>query len=145
MAFATQEDIEIRLGRPLSEAEGLQADAVIAAVQGLIADAVDRDTDWASELDPVPEALRSLCVEKSVRVITNPGALQRRSKQLGAYSVSEDYSTGAAYGVCLTNAEELRARRAVYGASSASAGTRSVIDRVIDMREGRDPDEEAGS
>lgn len=142
MLFATPDDVATRLGRELTAAEETFAAGVIADVTGLIADAVDKDGEWAEALDPVPQTLKSLCVEKVVRVAANPSALQRRSEQLGAYQVSEDYSTGSAYGVCLTDAEELRARRAVYGASTASSSPRSLIDRIQDLREGRDVDEE---
>jgi hypothetical protein len=140
MAFATADDVATRLGRALTSAEEAFAEAVIAQVTGLIADAVDRDIDWADALDPVPQTLSSLCIEKVVRIGANPSALQRRSEQLGSYQHSEDYSTGSAYGVCLTDAEEVRARRAVYGATTATTEPESMIDRAIDLAENRDVD-----
>jgi hypothetical protein len=144
LAFATQEDVEIRLGRVLSEAEGFQADAVITTVTGLIADAVDRSAAWAADLDPVPETLRALCVEKAIGAIANPSNLASESEQLGAHQRSHTFPRAGDVGLFLTDAEQRRSREAVYGATTGSSSPRSMIDRVTDLRENRGVDEEPG-
>lgn len=141
MAFATYSDVSTRLGRSLTSAEQSQATEVIATVTGLIVDVVDRDADWAKELSPVPEALKAICVEKAISVITNPQGVASYSEALGAHSYSQTSRRSADVGVFLTPFEERQVQRAVYGRNSGSSTPRSLVDRVIDLNEGRDPDE----
>lgn len=141
MAFATHEDVQTRLGRDLTEQEQGTATDVIADVTGLIVDCVDRDSDWAAGLDPVPAALKAICVEKALAAIVNPRGVASQSESLGAHSHSETFRRTADVGVFLTPLEERRVARAVYGRNSGSSTPRSVLDRTIDLAEGRDVDE----
>lgn len=140
MALASTDDIAIRLGRDLTAAEAALADQTIAAVTAQIADAVDRDLDWAEALDPVPGLLKTLCVEKVIVVGSNPNSLANESQTLGAYSHSRTFQRSNDSGVFLTDAEQRMARLAVYGTNSGSASQESMIDREIDLIEGRDVD-----
>lgn len=141
MAFATATDVSDRLMRALTAAETTAAEAAIETVTGLIADAASRDGDWAADLDPVPETLRALCVEKAVGVIVNPANAASESKDLGAASLSRTFPRSADGGIFLTEAEERRVTWSVYGSNSASSTPRSVMDRNIDILEGRDVDD----
>jgi len=140
MAFATGEDVEARLGRSLSAAETTTAEGVIATVTSLITDQVDRDADWAAALDPVPEVLKALCVEKAVAILANPTPGAIASESLGAHSVT--YAREGANGLFLSEMEARLARLAVYGTLTGSSTPRSVVDRMIDLAESRDVDEE---
>jgi len=140
VAFATANDVGQRLGRSLTSAEQTTATSVIATVQALIADEVDRDSDWADALDPAPAALKELCVAKAVAAITNPRAGAVASQTIGEHSIT--YARGAESGAFLTDAEARVARLAVYGTNTGSSTPRSVVDRLIDLAESRDVDEE---
>lgn len=142
MAFATDDDVATRLGRVLTSAEEAQATAVIATVTGLIADAAGRDGDWATALSPVPETLKALCVEKAVGAIVNPSNLAAQSETLGAASRSQTFPRSGDVGVFLTDAETRLVSWAVYGTNSGTASPESMVDRVIDLAEGREVDED---
>lgn len=137
MAFATHADVSTRLRRTLTTEEQAAATEVIATVTGLIADEVDRDSDWSDALDPVPTTLKELCVAKAVTAITNPAGVA--SETLGAHSVT--FPRSADGGVFLTDAEKRAVEVAVYGRSGGSSQPRGVIDRIVDMREAREVDE----
>ena len=68
--FATADDVATRLGRSLTAAEVLFCQAVIEDVTGLICDAVGEPRTWADSLSPVPGTLRTLCIEKTLRAVT---------------------------------------------------------------------------
>lgn len=138
--FAEPKDVETRLGRPLSDKENDVATSVITTVTGLIADSVGRDAAWAEGLDPVPEALKSICVEKAIGAIANPTNLASSSEALGAYSRSQTFPRSADVSVFLSEFEERLIDRAVYGNASTVAYPESTVDRVIDLREGREPE-----
>lgn len=141
MAFATHSDVATRLRRTLTSDEQTQATAVIATVQSLITDEVDRDSDWATALSPVPAALKELCVAKAAAILSNPTPGVVASESLGEHSVTYARSSDEG-GIFLTDAEGRIARHAVYGTNSASSYPRSTYDRFIDLAENRDVDEE---
>lgn len=138
--FATREDVQIRLGRALTDAEGDKVDLLLILATGAIAEACDKDLEWATGLATVPTMLRILCIEVTFRALSNPDGLRSGSESLGAYSKSGTYADGAG-AIELTEREERLARRAVYGTNSASSSPRSVVDRVQDLRESRDVDD----
>lgn len=143
MAFATTADVEARLGRSLTDEETTQAQAVIDDVTGLIADAASRDQDWADALDPVPVALKALCVKKAITAIANPIGLASESETLGQYQHSQTFPrSNDGVGVFLTEAEERRVNWAIYGSNSASTAPEAPVDRFVDLSEGREPDED---
>lgn len=140
MPFATYTDVEARLGRELGEAEQAIATDVIAQVTAQIVDEVDRDSDWAADLDPVPGVLKGLCVSKAAAAVTNPALGVVAAESLGAHSVTYARSNDAD-GLWLSERECRMARQAVYGTTSGSSTPRALHDRLIDLNEGRDVDE----
>lgn len=140
MAFATSDDVAVRLGRVLTEPEIAMVDYVIEQVTGLIVDAVDRDAEWAEELDPVPAALKGLCVEKAIAIGSNPNGVASESKQLGSFQHSKTFPRSQDIGLFLDDEEIRRARSAVYGVTAKSASLRGPFDRLIDQAEFRDID-----
>jgi hypothetical protein len=143
VALATHTDVATRLGRELTEAEQKTATQVIETATGLIADAVDRTMEWAERLDPVSPVLRGICVERALAAIANPANLASESETLGDHTHAQTHRRAPEGGVLpLTPVEERMISRAVYGATTGSASAESPIDRIIDLREGRDPDED---
>lgn len=141
MALATHNDVEIRLGRSLTTAEQATAEQAIETATGLVADCVDRSVDWVDQLDPVPPALRGICVERAVAIIANPTGLHSESETLGSHTHSQTHRRPPEGGVFpLTAVEERMVSRAIFGTTAGSAPAESVINRVVDLREGRDID-----
>lgn len=138
MAFATADDVGQRLGRSLNDGEKGTATSVIATVTGLITDVVDRDAAWAAALDPVPEALKSVCVEKAIAAIANPSNLAAESEQLGAYQHSQTFQRSNDTNPFLTPFEERMVARAVYGANSGTSRPTSTVDELITLAEGEE-------
>lgn len=141
MALATTADVETRLGRALTAAEEALAEQTIEAVTAQIVDEVDRDLDWAADLDPVPGVLRSLCVEKVIVVGTNPSGLASENETLGAHTYGRTFQRSNDVGIFLTDLEKRIARQAVYGTNAGSSTPRALPDRMIDLAENRDVDE----
>jgi hypothetical protein len=140
MPFATSDDVATRLGRDLTAAETAMAEQVIDMVTGLIVDEVDRDLAWATALDPVPVVLKALCVDKVIAVGANPNGLRSNSQTLGQASYSKSFRDDA--GLWLTPQQARLVRQAVYGSLSGSSTPRAMQDRLINLRENRDVDEE---
>lgn len=129
MPFASSEDVEARLGRPLTSQDAAMAAALLDAATAVIAQAAGRDDQWAQTLSPAPDVIRYLTVELAVRVMTNPDGARSVSEQLGAYQHAQSFhDTAAGGGLLLTKTEELLVRRVVVGAVSGSATTRSILD-----------------
>ena len=127
MAWPTNTDIATRLGRSLITAEQSQADLLLAQAIAAIADACGLDDDWADELDPIPAALAGLVIEVVARTMAVPLGVRSQQEQLGQYSHTESYPDQLAGGLQLTDAEERRARRIVFGSNTASAQAESII------------------
>lgn len=136
MAFATYSDVATRLARTLTTAEQNQATAVIAAVTGLITEEVGKAdvANWAATLSPVPETLKSLCVEKAVAVISNPRSVASESVRLGAAERSSTFPRASDIGIFLSDEERLRARRAVGAPTAGTSRPRSVVDVAIALQ-----------
>lgn len=142
--LASKTDVATRLGRSLSTTEEATAEQVIETVTGLIADAVERTPEWVQEIDPASPVLRALCVERAVSAIVNPSSLVSESETLGIHAYSKTHSRSAeGPPLALSDAEERMASRAVFGRASGSAPVEAPIDRIIDLREGRDAGEDA--
>jgi hypothetical protein len=132
MAFATSSDVATRLMRTLTTAETTLATYAIAEVTGLIAEALDKDDDWAAALTPVPSTLKSLCVEKAVGLIVNPNNVASHSESLGAFSHSETFPKASDVGIFLSSAEKNRAKRAVYGSNLIEVRTPSAMEEFLE-------------
>jgi len=146
MALATSEDVETRLQRDLTDDEVSLSEQVIETVTGLIADAVDQTVAWVEAREPASPVLRALCVERVITAISNPANLSSDSETLGTHTYSQTHrrpSEGG--GLELTDAEERMASRAVYGTTSAVGSVDSPFNRLINLREGREPDEDEAS
>ena len=76
--------------------------------------------------------MKALAIDKSVVAITNPGGAETTSETLGAYRYTQGFTTDANGAVALTDAEERRVRRAVYGTNVAAPRLNSVLDDVYD-------------
>lgn len=123
------------MGRDLTEAEETTALFVITSVQQLIAECLSRDSEWADALDPIPETLRNICVEKAILAIVNPNGLESQTETLGAYSHTERFTksgAGAALSLALNASERARARRAVDGTHLASLRTPSAMEQYLE-------------
>lgn len=133
MALATTDDIATRLGRDLTDTEDAQAELLITQATGLIALAAGKDDDWATTLSPVPDALTSICIEAVARTMAVPIGVRSQQETLGSYNHSESYPDQLAAGIALTDAEELRVRRIVFGSTSASTYPDAIIHNVYDL------------
>lgn len=134
MSFATAGDVAVRLGRgPLTSGQTAQATALLEQAAGAIADAVGKDAAWAAALNPVPPVVRGVCIEAVVRVMLNPGGVRSQSAQLGAFQHAESFRDGMG-ALELTDSEERRVRRAVFGAGSGSVRVGGLIDDVLENR-----------
>lgn len=129
MAWPTNMDIAARLARTLTTAEEDQADLLLEQAIGAIADACGKDDDWSADLTPVPAALAGIVIEVVVRTMSAPAGL--RSQSLGQWS--ESYPDQLAQGMQLTDAEERRARRIVFGRTSATSRPESVINELYEL------------
>jgi len=129
MAFATADDVAVRLGRDLTTAEEAMVEAVIEGVQGMIALAAGKDDDWADDLDPVPAYFKMLVVEKALIVGTNPNGLRSEAKTLGAVERSRVFRDA---GVFLTDDEEDRVRVIVGGTDRATFRVPSLVTDLYD-------------
>jgi hypothetical protein len=59
----------------------------------IIADAAGKDDGWVVTLDPVPQVLRGLSVELTVRALANPNQLSQLREQLGSYSYAATFAS----------------------------------------------------
>lgn len=128
--FATADDITGRLGRSLTDAETTQVATLLELATLLIAEAAGKDQDWADALTEIPGPLRLICIEAVFRVLQNPAGAASITETLGAYSYTErhDSQAATAVGLALTEPEERRVARAVWGTNSASALAQTAAD-----------------
>jgi hypothetical protein len=130
--LATIRDVALRLGRFLTDSEEVQVNSLIITATNNIYAAVDKPSTWEMTAD-IHDFLSGLCVELVVRAMVNPHALASVSESLGEHSVTQAFSRDVpGSGLMLTSAEELAARRVVYGNNSGSARARSVADDVAE-------------
>lgn len=134
MAFASTDDIAARLGESsLSEADEASAEMLLEFATAVIAQAVDKDDEWADALDPVPKILRLMTVELVCRAMASPQALGSATETLGAYSRSETYRRDLSTSLVLTDLEERMLRRAIIGRLSGSAEVESLASDVCTL------------
>lgn len=133
MAFATAENVADRLALTFTSAQTAQCEVILDQVTGLIASACDKDDDWADDLTPIPVALAAFTIEKTAAAMAAPLGVRSESEQLGAHSHSVSYQDAVTGTVELTEAEELKVRRIVYGSNSATARMSSVVDDVYEF------------
>lgn len=137
--FATINDVQLRLGRDLTEAEEASVDLLLTLVTGVIYNAVDKTEEWASALDPVPTVIRGFCVELTCRALANPSGLFSKSETIGSYSYTNSFNRELPSGIALTDAETLVLRRSVWGTNAGSARAENVLDDLaceLDEHEG---------
>ena len=138
--FATLNDLALRLGvgseDDLTATQTAQGTMLLGLATGMIAETAGRDTEWADELDPVPEIVRGVCLEMVARVMEplmrNPAGASSQSKTIGSYSETTRFesggsSAGVAAGLNLTDSEALMVRRALIGTLSGSAYLPSML------------------
>lgn len=130
MAFATSQDIETRVGRDLTTAELAQAGQLLDAATAIMAEAAGKDDDWADELSPVPQILKTVCIEIVSRVLDNPSNLDSFRESIGAYSYSKDFRAGY---LMPTPAERDLIRRVAGTPTTASPRVKSFIEDIFPL------------
>ncbi len=121
MAFATPSDVEVRLGRSLTDSETGQAvaylDDVEAEIAGRLGDLTGKVTD------PVFLALL-IRVEASAakRVFLNPGGIRQHSESVDDYSQSDTYDTSISTGGLYVSDDEW----VLLGGGSSGSGSFSM-------------------
>ncbi len=137
--FASLNDLAVLLGNAssanLTDAQAAQGTMLLELATGVLTGALGKDDDWAAALDPVPAALRLVCLAMVAPVMQNPGGARSESETLGAYSHSTSY-TDDAHGLGeLTTAWLAMCRRAVYGRGSATTIPGTTLDLLIELQE----------
>lgn len=127
MAFASDTDVEARLGRALSESETGTAGFLLEGAQAIIEAAADKAE---ADIDPIPPVLRFVAVELVVRAMANPESLASQSEALGAYSHTERFRSEANSDLLLTKLEEQMVRRAVHGQLSGTGQMKSLASDI---------------
>lgn len=132
MAFATAEDVAVRMGRELSEPETSTVEAMLTSVAAMITQAAGRDDSWAEGLDPVPEILKTVSIEAVSRGFSNPQSLSAFSESIGSYQYSQNFTSA---GLGLTTEESLMVKRAANESTTASPRIPSVLDDIYPLSE----------
>lgn len=131
--LATLTELAVRLGRidadALSTQQQAQGTQLLGTATDLILEAVNRDTDWLDDLDPVPRVLRAVCIEVAARVMTNPAGVRTEGETLGQHQHSVSYAEGAGL-LYLTDRELRLCRRVALGAGSGSAVLESLATTI---------------
>lgn len=146
MSLASLTEIADRKGRDLTAAETRMATLLITEADIAIAAAADVTVD---DLDGTTDPVLGIVARALViRNMGNPEGATAKREQLGDYSISQTYQSAPTAGggaLSLTEGEILLVRRAIHGTNSGAGSGRSMIDRVIDLRDNRDVDELASA
>lgn len=132
--FCSLDDMAARLGvTEWTAAEQTRCQLLIGLATDTILAEVGKDAAWAART-PVPDGLRSLCIEMVARVMVNPSGVRSESEQLGSWQRSVSYSDSG-HQLEMSQSERLRARAAVYGSNSGSAQATSLADDLAEVVE----------
>lgn len=132
--FCSTDDIAARLAiTDWQAAELARCQLLIDLATDTILAEVGKDAAWAAQT-PVPDGLRSLCIEMVARVMVNPSGVRSESEQLGSWQRSVSYSDSG-HQLEMSQSERLRARAAVYGSNSGSAQATSLADDLAEVVE----------
>ena len=133
-SFGSLNHVRVRLGRPLTQAQEEQAELLLSLATINILMALGKGGTWnAGTAKPF---LDGLAVEIACRAMANPQSLGQESETLGSYSHTTTYPREIpGSGIALTDAEELAARRAVYGSNMGSATVVGPVDNFVDSVE----------
>jgi hypothetical protein len=115
--FATVDDIAVRLGRTLTEAEANLSEQVIELTSGMIRDAAGQDADW--DPTPVPALFTAICIDKVLIVASNPNLLTSEVKTLGDAERRRDFAHSD--GLALTDEEIRKIKRLISGSTFVAA------------------------
>jgi len=126
--FASVSDVATRLGRSLSTDEADSVDLLLTIATATIANAADKDDEWAATLSPVPTILQGFCIELTCRAFANPEGLFSTSKTIGSYTNSKSFNKDVSSAMALSDIEVLVIRRAVNGTNAGSARAENVLD-----------------
>jgi|GEM_PF-1651107 len=132
MAFASEADVEARLGRDLTAAEQTMVTFLLDAASAVVANAADKEV---ADVVPEPEILRFVTVEVIARAISNPSGLYSQTKSLGQFSHSQTFRKELSSDLFLTDTEETLVRRAILGQLSGSADTASLANDEVVFRQ----------
>lgn len=111
--FATVEDLERRLGKPLEGLDRDRAEALLEDASAIIR-AVARGRAWP---DPVPDVVRTVCIAMALRAWLNPEGVRQQS--LGDLSMTFG---SVETGVAMTEEE----RRLIRGAAGFGIALDSI-------------------
>lgn len=130
--FASADDLFLRLDiQSPTEHQTARAELLLDQATGAITAAVDKDEDWAADYE-VPHAIEGLCLDVAARAFNAAPGLRSQSETLGAHTHAVSYPDQAASGVELTDAEQLKARRIVFGTNSGGARAESMADDLAE-------------
>lgn len=135
--FASVADVEVRLGRTVTDGERATVEAALEDASDLIRaetgrDWVDPDNPAQLVGDPAQlDTLRTVCAAVAARLIRNPAGVAQET--VGPFSVS--HGTSAVPGAWLTRWERLRLRRAagLIGVTVLSTTRGPFETRPIDL------------
>lgn len=126
--FAATADLFLRLDiQSPTDHQTARAELLLDQATAAITAAVDKDDDWAADYD-VPLSIEGICLDVAARAFNAAPGLRSEQETLGAHSRSVSYPDHAASGVQLTDDEQLRARRIVFGSNSGGARAESMAD-----------------
>lgn len=128
--FASVQDVEVRIGRDLDDAEQALADYVLRATTALIAEELNHDADWVAALTPVPPTFAAVCVTRAVDAVSNPSVVQATTESLGAYSISQTLRRSTEDFACLSASERAAVRLAWYRTDSATVFPASILEEL---------------
>lgn len=123
--LATVRDIRESLGSPFSDRQETQAEILIRLATINLYVAVDKGPDYVPT-GMARQFLSGLCISVVMRAMSNPQALGQLSETIGSYSYTQTFARevpGA--GLMLMPAEELAARRLVWGSNTGSSRPRN--------------------
>lgn len=133
--FATVNDVQLRLGRDLTEAEEATVDLLLTLATATIANAADLDDVKAAAIDPVPTVIRGFTVELTCRALANPDGLFSKSETIGSYSYTQSFNKDVSSAMALSDTETLVIRRTLLGSNSGSARAETVLDLGTELDE----------
>ncbi len=128
MAFATPAELGALLGETIA-VDDPRATLLLDLATGKIASAVGMNDAWADALDPVPKALKGVCLSVAARVWSNPESLRSLQEQLGSF---QEARTFAIIGLELTDSERQDAIAAVGLDTTAAPRAESWMTDLYD-------------
>lgn len=106
MAYATVEDVSVRLGRALTTAESAQVAAWLDDLEAMI---LTRVADFAGQValgNPPAGVVRSVFATAVIRMLRNPEGLRQHTESIDDYSITKTIDSSASAGSLYLTDEE---------------------------------------